>query len=266
MPSTSTIRFDRYKFTWNPYYWWTIKSIFIDSVVSWKGDKMRLTIVPTVTWSVVDSIKIYDKEWEYYSECAVRDLNSWSNVSNKTPYIATNCVKARYARKVNENDDWTLWWFSNGDFTELEPVQYTFQGLKTWFSGLISDTLYYSDWEWWITKKKNLFYVWNSINNNSLLIKTIPSEIEEYSEEYTNSTDTFISIYRYMLWSWKIKFVWKWDVKWVINGTALSDFILHTSSDTTNYVSFSYWDYFVISYKQYSSSSWANFKIYYETD
>jgi hypothetical protein len=56
-------------------------------------------------------------------------LNSWSNVSNKTPYIDAICIKARYAREVNEDDNLEKvpCGFSNGDFTGLETVSYCFQ-------------------------------------------------------------------------------------------------------------------------------------------
>ena len=251
--SSEKTNFIRHKFTWNPYYWWTTKNVWIDSVVSWK-EKLRLVIESTITWSVVDSIKVYDKEGEYYSECAVRDLNGWSNVSNKTPFIATNCVKARYARKVNKTDDWTLWWFANGDFTELNPVQYTFQGLKTWFSSLIADTLYYSDWYGWITTKKDLFQVWVSINPNSILMKPIQKEKTTWSEYFRNKTGSSQSIYRYMLADWEIKFSWVWNIRAYTNGWTATILVNSAASNTATY-SFSKWDVVKIVYNRYEGSS-----------
>jgi len=164
-----------------PWYWfsytpWITKTIFSSNVQTVKWTKYWLTIAPVVTWSVVDSIKIYDKEGEYYSECAVKDLNSWSNVSNKTPYIDAICIKARYAREVNEDDNLEKvpCGFSNGDFTGLETVSYCFQWAKSGFSWLDPDTLYYSDWTWWITETANTYSVWKAVNTNTLLtnIKT----------------------------------------------------------------------------------------------
>lgn len=266
--ASSATTFNRYKFTWNPYYWWTVKNVVIDSVVSWKGDKIRLTITPTVSWGIADSIKIYDKEWEYFSDCSVRDTDishDWSSVSNKTPYLDTNCLKARYARKVNETDDGSIWWFSNGDFTELEPVQYTFQGLKTWFSGLIADTLYYSDWYGWITTNQQFFQVWVSTNPNSILMKPIQTTKTEYKESYTNSSETSKSFYRYMLWNWRLKIAWVWYVSYNINGGS-GTVAINSSSSTISYVPFSYGDTVYIYYKQYSSSTWATFSVYYETE
>ena len=149
----------------------------INSVSTTKWTKYRLTIAPVVTWSVVDSMKIYDKEWEYCSECAVNDTNNvWSNVANRTPYIEGNCILARYARKVNGNDNLenVPCGFANGDYSELEPVSYCFQWAKSGFSWLHPDTLYYSDWAWWITETAGTYSVWKSVNENTLLtnIKT----------------------------------------------------------------------------------------------
>ena len=165
------------KFVWDVYYWAKVTWItFWNAITTTKWTKYRLTIAPVKTWSVVDCVKIYDKEGEYYSECAVRDLNSWSNVSNKTPYIDASCIKARYARKVNGDDNLEKvpCGFSNGDFTELETVSYCFQWAKSGFSWLDPDTLYYSDWNWWITETANTYSVWKAVNTNTLLtnIKT----------------------------------------------------------------------------------------------
>lgn len=161
---------------WFPYTPWITKTIFSSNVQTVKWTKYWLTIAPVVTWSVVDCVKIYDKEGEYYSECAVKDLNNWSNVSNKTPYIDATCIKARYARKVNGNDNLekSPCGFANGDFTELETVSYCFQWAKSGFSWLDPDTLYYSDWTWWITETANTYSVWKAVNPNTLLtnIKT----------------------------------------------------------------------------------------------
>ena len=68
------------------YNYKTSKTIQLDTTVkTTKWTKYRLTIAPVRTWSVINCAVLYDKEGEYYSECAVRDLNNWSNVSWKTP-------------------------------------------------------------------------------------------------------------------------------------------------------------------------------------
>ena len=147
-----------------------------NTITTTKNAKYWVTFYPTITWRVIDSIQIYDKEGEYCSECAVRDLNNWSNVSNKTPYIDATCIKARYARKANGTDNLESvpCGFANGDFTELETVNYCFQGAKGGFSWLDPDTLYYSDWTWWITETASTYSVWKAVNTNTLLtnIKT----------------------------------------------------------------------------------------------
>ena len=118
-----------------------------------EGKKYWITIAPTLTWSVVDLVKIYDKEWNYYSETALRDLNVWRNTTNKTPYIDWNCIFARYARKVNDNDTiWNIGWFAIWDFTEFETVSYCFKGVLGWFQNLDPDKRYFSNSDWSIWK------------------------------------------------------------------------------------------------------------------
>lgn len=203
------------------------------AITTTKWTKYRLTIAPTITWSVVDCVKISDKEGEYYSECAVRDLNSWSNVSNKTPYIDSSCVLARYARKVNENDklEKIPFWFANWDFTELESVQYTFQGLKTWFSDLITDSLYYSDWTWWITRTIGQYVVWKSTDSNSLLVQFTPFVQIIAWKQYTLKSWTW-SFTVEQTWDYLIEMHWWWSNNrdsWV-KITNSSDEIIYTAS------------------------------------
>lgn len=134
--------------------------------------KYWLTIAPERTWSVVNCAVIYDKEGEYYSDCAVKDLNNWSNVSDKTPYIDANCILARYALKSNLID-WANRiprWFANGDYTNLSSVSYCFKWKKSGFQWLEQDTIYYSDNDWKITKEAWAYEVWKTTNSTDLMI------------------------------------------------------------------------------------------------
>ena len=217
--STNGIRGDKYDTdvcyysNWDPvifthYYWYStapnkwfyfsslwkafrktprVKDISFSNFATEYGKKYRLTIAPVVTWSVVDSIKIYDKEGEYYSECAVKDLNSWSNVSNKTPYIDSPCIKARYARKVNASDNLvnTNCGFANGDYSEFESVSYCFKGAKWGFQNLEEDIIYYSDNQWWITKTFWIYQVWKSVSGWNILVDIKPSQIPLPTNNWT---------------------------------------------------------------------------------
>ena len=184
------------------------------AITTTRGTKYRLTIIPVVTWSVVDSVKIYDKEWEYYSECAVNDTNNvWSNVANRTPYIDSNCIKARYARKANNSDILTdvPCGFANWDFTELENVQYTFQGLKTWFNGLVPDTLYYYDWTGWITTEKKGIAVWKAVNENGLLFsptRTVNSPFSITSTWWNKTITAMCDETALIMWEWNLTVTW----------------------------------------------------------
>lgn len=134
--------------------------------------KYWLTIAPERTWSVVNCAVVYDKEGEYYSELAVKDLNNWSNVSWKTPYIDANCIKARYALKSNLTD-WANMiprWFANGDYTNLSSVSYCFKWKKSGFQWLEQDTIYYSDNDWKITTTLWPCKVWQTTNDTDLIV------------------------------------------------------------------------------------------------
>lgn len=293
--STNGIRGDRldtsvcYDTNWDPvifthYYWYSsasnkwyyfstlwkdfrhkpwVQYISFPSFATEYGKKYRLTIAPVVTWSVVDSIKIYDKEGEYYSECAVKDLNSWSNVSNKTPYIDSLCIKARYARKEKEWDIFSsvCGWFANWDFTELENVQYTFKWIKTGFTWLKSDTAYYSTWDWWIATDWAWTYVWKAANDTSLLVDIDTSKgrknkdrtlsvdktdtsTHEFSERVTRNERIYIS------WNGKVT-IYR---NWVINAS----FNLGSWS-TTGISTFLFeWDTLRVTYGRYDSSYWCS--------
>lgn len=206
------------------------------TITTTKWKKYRLTIAPVVTWNIVDSVKLYDKEWEYFSTCMVKDTDishDWSNVENRNPYIDSNCILARYARKVNENDklEKIPFWFANWDFTEFESVQYTFQGLKTWFSGLTTDSLYYSDWNWWITKTIGQYIVWKSTDSNSLLVQFTPFVQIIAWKQYTLKSWT---------WSFTVEQTWDYLIemhRWWENNrnswvkiTDSSDEIIYTAS------------------------------------
>lgn len=176
---------------YNGVYKGTITTTTTFDSVKWT--KYRLTIAPVKTWSVVDCVKIYDKEGEYYSECAVRDLNSWSNVSDKTPYIDANCILARYALKSNLID----WenkiprWFANGDYTNLSSVSYCFKWKKSGFQWLEQDTIYYSDNDWKITTNLWPCKVWQTTNDTDLIVN-IDFGGKSFSKSYSwKFTDSF---------------------------------------------------------------------------
>ena len=239
------------------------KITFSSPIATTKGTKYRLTIAPVVTWSVVDSVKIYDKEGEYYSECAVRDLNSWSNVSNKTPYIDSSCILARYARKEKEWDTFSsaCGWFANGDFTEFENVQYTFKGLKTGFPWLESDTAYYSTWDWWIATDWAWTYVWKAANDTSLLVDIDTSKGPKNKDRTLSVDKTDTSTYEfservtrneriYISWNGKVT-IYR---NWVINAS----FNLGSWS-TTGISTFLFeWDTLRVTYGRYDSSYWCS--------
>lgn len=236
------------------------KSFALDSSVSTtKWEKYRLTIAPTVTWSVVDSIKVYDKEGEYYSECAVRDLNSWSNVANKTPYIDSTCILARYARKEKERDSFynVCCWFANGDFTELENVQYTFKWLKTGFSWLESDVAYCSNWDWSISKNWEWVYVWKAVNPSSLIVDIDPMKnlTNIPVDIFAGKTKTEILYYTTIatrdetirIYAKGRVYIW---LKWV-KSTAVYDTTYQYKDYTV-----SKWDLIKIGYERYDSDNW----------
>lgn len=158
---------------WN--YDWLYKSTITTTTtfVSEKWKKYWLTIAPIITWSVVDCVKIFDKEGEYYSQLAIRDLNNWSNVANKTPYIDANCIRARYAKKIDNRNIKlykTVCWFANWDFSNLEVVNYCFKWVKTWFTWLEENKKYFSQGGGWIWTKNWWNYVWTAIDETTLLV------------------------------------------------------------------------------------------------
>ena len=158
------------KFVWDVYYWPKVTWItFWNTITTTKWTKYRLTIAPVKTWSVINCLVMFDKEGEYYSEVAVKDMNNWSNVSDKTPYIDANCILARYALKSNLID----WinkiprWFANGDYTS---VSYCFKWKKSNFQWLEQDTIYYSDNDWKITTNLWPCKVWQTTNDTDLIV------------------------------------------------------------------------------------------------
>ena len=161
------------KFVWDVYYWEKVTWItFWNTITTTKNEKYRLTIAPVKTWSVINCLVMFDKEGEYYSELAVRDLNNWSNVSNKTPYIDANCILARYAlkSKLTDSTDKIPYWFANGDFSNLASVSYCFKWIKKWFQWLEENTIYYADNDWKITTKVWTYEVWKTTNSTDLMI------------------------------------------------------------------------------------------------
>lgn len=210
-------------------YDWIYKGIITTTSVlnTVKGTKYRLTIAPVVTWSIVDSVKIHEKEWEYFSTCMVKDTDishDWSTVANKTPYIDSSCIKARYARKVNDNDTiWNIGWFAIWDFTEFETVSYCFKGALGWFQNLDPDTIYFSDSEWWIWTVwdievgksvdwwKLIVNIKNSINpslKDSNFTFTVPSSSTstETKTFYASRNEIAFVIYKGI---WTIKVNWQ---------------------------------------------------------
>lgn len=180
-------------YNWN-YDWIYKGTITTTSVLNTvKGTKYWLTIAPVRTWSIVNCAVIYDKEWEYFSECAVKNLTDWSNVAWKTPYIDSKCIKARYALKSSINNIWLHkpYWFANWDFTNLENVKYCISGAKTWFVGLEKDTVYYSGNDWQITTTPWYCKVWKSTDEVTLIadIDNVgsPSFTKSYSWVFTDS-------------------------------------------------------------------------------
>ena len=175
-------------FNYTPYH-----SKISLSLQTERHKKYRLTIAPERTWSVVNCAVIYDKEGEYYSEVAVKDMNNWSNVSDKTPYIDANCILARYALKSNLID----WenkiprWFANGDYTNLSSVSYCFKWKKSGFQWLEQDTIYYSDNDWKITTNLWPCKVWQTTNDTDLIVN-IDFGGKSFSKSYSwKFTDSF---------------------------------------------------------------------------
>ena len=225
------------------------------------GKKYRLTIAPVVTWSVVDSIKIYDKEWEAYSECAVRDIDlshTWSNVSNKVPYIKGNGILARYARKEQEWDSFSIacGGFANGDFTDFENVQYTFKGVKTGFTWLENDTAYYSTWDWGIAKDWVWTYVWKAVNETSLLVNIDTSKGRKNKTRTLTVDKTSESAYaftEYITSNETVKITWYGYVRIYVNWLFLTQ--LYATSSTTVTTFLFEWDTLRVTYERYSSDT-----------
>lgn len=192
------------KFVWDVYYWAKVTWItFWNTITTTKNEKYRLTIAPVKTWSVINCLVVFDKEGEYYSELAVKDLNNWSNVSNKTPYIDANCILARYAlkSKLTDSADKIPYWFANGDFSNLASVSYCFKWIKKWFQWLEENTIYYADNDWKITKKAWTYEVWKTTNSTNLMID-INCLWKSFSKSYSwKFTDSFKVPY-----DWYIKY------------------------------------------------------------
>ena len=244
---------------YNGVYKGTITTTTTFDSVKW--EKYRLTIAPTITWSVVDSVKIYDKEGEYCSECAVNDTNNvWSNVANRTPYIDSTCIKARYARKEKKWDSFlnVCGWFANGDFTELENVQYTFKGIKTWFTWLESDTAYYSIWDWGIATDWPWTYVWKAVNDTSLLVD-IDADRSWRNENRTvsaaSSDSTIYEIVEPIMNNEHIKIVGYGSIVVYSNWEELGGIRRNSLASNTIILPLFAWDTLKIRYSRYSQSS-----------
>ena len=248
------------------------KTFTVDSPVSTaRWTQYRLTITPVVTWSIVDSVKIHDKEWEYFSTCIVKDTDishDWSTVANKTPYIDSSCILARYARKEKEWDSFSsvCGGFANGDFTELENVQYTFKWLKTGFTWLKSDTAYYSTWDWGIATDWAWTYVWKASNDTSLLVNIDASKSrknETIKETVNVSDETTHTISVISKSNQHIRAYWRGiiTVRKGTNNTSKNIIYISSSTETSGNAEVFEWEKLFINVARFSSSYWWNVTI-----
>jgi hypothetical protein len=168
--------------------------IFRSPVALSSNTKYRLTIEPTITWNVVDCMKVFYTDWDENDVVCVRDLNNRRAVNQKKCFFRSPCTYWNYLQKY-ENNFTAINRGSGGDAplklrqfyiaktscNTFEHINVLSYGIKWWFKNLIIDEKYYAD------PAYKDYAVWINIAKDKILF--CPSEQNTLQKAVFNSSN-----------------------------------------------------------------------------
>lgn len=200
---------------------------FSNSIQTTAWNKYRITIAPT-WWSVENFMNLYSYEWNEQTSLSSY-TDSWSSVSNRSPYLRWDWIKALYIiKQTDSNIPFWNYGIIDNDYQAFSQARF----VNLWIS---NHNLWLIPWrkyfmENWELNLDSWQYVWTAINETTL---NIWNEIKEIEKDVSSKINNIVAAES---WSsqrstskqgclFTAKTSWYYTAIWTIAATSTANYL-----------------------------------------